>query len=402
MRRLYDALVPLHFEHNRQMLFLSGPRQVGKTTAARAAGERFDHAAYLNWDDVDARETILSGTTAIAEAAGLGSLRPEPPLLILDEIHRYRDWKPLLKGLFDVRERQLRIVVTGSARLDVFGAGGESLMGRYLRYRMHPLSVGELLDPVPREELVARPRAGADEALDRLYRWGGFPEPLVRASPRFARQWRNLRDHQLFREELRDLTRIQHLGQTELLARLVRERVGQLTSYASLSRQVRVGQETVRRWLDTLSSLYWCFAVRPWHRNVSRSLRKEPKYYLWDWSQVADEGARRENLVASALLKAVHFWTDHGLGDCALHFLRNKDRREVDFVVVRDGRPWFLVEVKSKADGRPSSSLAFFQEQLGAPHAFQAAFDLPFIDVDCFSRSAPVEVPASTLLSQLV
>ena len=402
MLRLYDSLVPIHFATNRQMLFLAGPRQVGKTTAARSAGERFASVAYLNWDDVDAREIILRGTSAIAEAAGLAQLQPEAPLLILDELHRYRDWKPLLKGLFDTREAQLRILVTGSARLDVFGAGGESLMGRYLRYRMHPLSVAELLDPEPHEELVSPPRPGADDALDRLLRWGGFPEPLVRESPRFSRQWRGLRDHQLFREELRDLTRIQQLGQVELLAKLVRERVGQLTSYASLARQVRAGQESVRRWLDTLSSLYWCFAVRPWHRNVSRSLRKEPKYYLWDWSQVTDGGARRENLVASALLKAVHFWTDHGLADCSLHFLRNKDKREVDFVVVRDGEPWFVVEVKSAADGRPSSSLRFYQDQLGVPHAFQVAFDLPFVDVDCFSRTDPVEVPAATLLSQLV
>ena len=400
MDRLHSRLIVEHAARNRQMLFLSGPRQVGKTTAAKVAASSFARSTYLNWDNLDARRQILAGPAAIADVAGLSQLG-EPPLLVLDELHRYRDWKNLLKGLFDTYERTLHVVVTGSARLDVFKAGGDSLMGRYFRYRMHPLSVAEVLDPTPRDQLLRPPTDGTD-VLDRLLTWGGFPEPYLQADARFSRQWRSLRDQQLLREDLRDLTRIRELDQIELMARMLADRVGQLTAYATLARQVRIGEESVRRWLGTLSSLYWCFQVRPWHRNVSRALRKEPKIYLWDWSQVVDPGARRENLVASALLKAVHWWTDHGLADCGLHFVRTKDKKEVDFLVVRDGQPWFLVEVKSTADGRPARALGAFQQETGAEHAFQVAFDLPHVAADCFDHRAPIEVPASTFLSQLV
>lgn len=204
------------------------------------------------------------------------------------------------------------------------------------------------------------------------------------------------------KEDLRDLTQVRELGQVEMLAELIADRVGQLVSYSSLSRDIGASVDSIRRWVRTLESLYYCFSVRPWHVNVTRSLRKEPKYFLWDWSQVRDPGARAENMVASALLKAVHVWSDRGQGSFDLCFIRDKEKREVDFVVVRDGEPWFLVEVKRSGNASLSSHLHRFQEQTGARYAFQVAMDAPYVDRDCFDQAGPIIVPARTFLSQLV
>ena len=403
MERRYEPMLRGHFNTCRQMVFLSGPRQVGKTTTARAVAQALGEHEYFSWDRQTDRTTILAGPDAVAERMQLHRLRPEPPVCVLDELHRYGKWKGFLKGLFDSYPDALRILVTGSARLDVFRAGGDSLMGRYFPYRMHPLSLAEVSVPnrVPEDGPVP-PTRPAPDALSALLRFGGFPEPFLRQEDRFWRRWRRLRNQQLFREDLRDLTGIRELGQVEVLAELLRTRVGQLVSYTSLANALNASVDSVRRWIETLERLYWCFAVRPWHRNVPRALRKEPKYYLWDWSSVENPAARLENLVASALLKSVHAWTDLGAGDYGLHFLRDKEKREVDFLVTRDGAPWFLVEVKSSGSARLSPHLLRFQEVTGAAHAFQVALDLEFVDRDCFAENRPLVVPAATFLSQLV
>ena len=402
MKRVYESLVSTHFRDDRQMLFLMGPRQVGKTTTARDSAELVGESTCLNWDDSDHRARILAGPSAIAEALRLDVLREQIPVCVLDELHKYGRWKALLKGLFDTYGDRARFLVTGSARLDIFKAGGDSLMGRYFGYRMHPLSVGELVDPAPRERLVRPPSAIDEDAFDSLLRFGGYPEPLLRGDARFWRRWTRTRAAQLFKEDLRDLTAIRELGQVETLAALIRQQTGQLTSYSTLSRAIGASVDSVKRWTGTLEALYYCFALRPWHVNVARSLRKEPRYFLWDWSTVPDEGSRAENFVASALLKATHYWTDRGDGDFALHFLRDKDKREVDFVVVRDGSPWFLVEVKRSANISTSKQLHYFQRQTGAAHAFQVALDMQYVERDCFAHHDPITVPARTLLSQLV
>ncbi len=157
----------------------------------------------------------------------------------------------------------------------------------------------------------------------------------------------------------------------------------------------------MRRWIEVLKSFYYCFSIQPWSKNITRSLLKEPKLYLWDWSLVQDEGHRLENCVASHLLKAVHFWTDRGMGEYGLYYLRTKDKLETDFVVVKNGKPWFLIEVKTRAKGL-SPALFHFQKETGAPHAFQLAFDLPFVERNCFEEQGPILVPAKTLLSQLI
>ena len=396
--RLYDHLLREHFARNRQMAFMSGPRQVGKTTTGRRLAE-----TYVNWDDMDHREWVLAGPRAVADEAELYRLRAEPPLVLFDELHKFAHWKQFLKGFFDTYGDRVRVVVTGSSRLDVYRRGGDSLMGRYFPFRMHPFSVAEIVAPnLPPQTIVRAPRPIAEEDFDALWRHGGYPEPYLRRHLPFARRWQSTRTAQLVREDVRELTGVQQLGLLEVLVRILTERSGEQLVFGNLARQLRVAAETVRRWVTTLSDLHLGFLVRPWFKNVSRSLRKEPKWYVRDWAMVADVGQRTETFVACHLLKAVEGWNDLGLGTFELGYLRDKEKREVDFVVVRDGDPWFLVEAKHE-DAAASSALSHFQRQLGAPFAFQATLAAKPVDADCFaSPGRPLVVPARTLLSQLL
>lgn len=402
MKRLYAKAVQEHFEENRQMLFLMGPRQVGKTTACTKLSKEYSAFFYFTWDNPDDRSLILSGVNAVAKSIGLETLQEKKPLVVFDEIHKYSHWKNFLKGFYDSFPDKMHILVTGSARLDVYKKGGDSLMGRYFLYRFHPLTVAEILCPQLREQEIQKtPQAIDDESFASLWKFGGYPDPYLKSNQRFFNRWKTLRFQQLFQEEIRDLTRIQEIAQLELLAKILKQQVGQLSSYTSLAKAVRATDTTVRKWLSALSSLYYCFEIRPFSTNISRSLIKEPKYYLWDWSEIEDVGAKTENFIASHLLKAVHFWTDFGLGSYNLHYLRNKDKREVDFLVTKDNKPWFLVEAKYKSHGL-SPSLQYFQEATGCEHAFQVVIDLPYVQKNCFAETEPIIVPARTFLSQLM
>lgn len=397
MRRLYESILIRHFAEHRQMALVAGPRQVGKTTVcARLAGpERI-----LNWDDSDHRAVILAGPSAVGERFGLQRLRATPPVVGFDELHKFGRWKSFLKGFFDTYGDRVRIVVTGSSRLDVFRRGSDSLMGRYFLFHMHPLSVGELLRTDVPDQPTVPPESLDDVSWEALWRHGGFPEPFLKRDARFSLRWQDHRRQQLLREDVRDLTRIHELGQLETLALLLSERSGHQMIYSNLANEVRVSVDTLRRWVDTLCSLHFGFLVRPWFRNVAKSLRKEPKWFLRDWAQTTDPGARAETFLACHLLKAVDAWNDLGLGQFELRYLRDKMQREVDFVIIRDRSPWVLIEVKY-GETALSPSLGYYQRLLGVPHAYQVVVDLPFEPVDCFSTAGPIVVPARTLLSQL-
>jgi predicted AAA+ superfamily ATPase len=385
--RLYGSVLGDHLASNRQMAFLTGPRQVGKTTTCRALGDE-----YLNWDNDDHRAIILRGPAAVAAQTGLEQLSERPRFVVFDELHKYRLWKLFLKGFFDTYEKQARILVTGSSKLD--------LMGRYFLFRMHPFSVGELVRTDPPKSPIRPPLKIAEADWQALLEHGGFPEPFLRRDRSFSLRWRALRRGQLLRDEVRDLTRIQELDQLAILGRILESRSGEQVVYSTLAREVRVSENTIRSWISTFCALYFGFLVRPWHRNVARGLRKEPKWYLRDWSGVEDPGRRFETMVACHLLKAVETWTDLGLGDFELRYIRDKQQREVDFLVLRDGKPWFLVEAKQQEKSL-SAALEYFQRMIGCAHAFQAVLDSPFVGSDCFRRYEPVVVPARTLLSQL-
>ena len=398
-QRYYDAVLTEHLASHRQMAFVSGPRQVGKTTTCRLQAD-----TYINWDNLDDRELVLAGPRRLADGLKLDRLSEAPPVVLFDELHKFPRWQSFLKGLFDTYADQVRVAVTGSGRLDVYRRGGDSLMGRYLPYRMHPFSVAEAVSQgIPAESDIVRPPGPIDDAdFDALWQHGGFPEPYLKRDARFTRRWQSLRLVQLVREEIRDLTQIQQRDQLEVLVRLLAARSGEQLVYDGLARQLRVSADTVRRWLAALCDLHFGFLVRPWFTNVSRSLRKEPKWYLRDWSNVTDPGPRAETLVACHLLKAVDGWNDLGLDAFELGYIRDKEKREVDFVVARSGKPWLLAEVKHR-DESLSPHLLHYQDRLGAPFAFQITLDADYVDRDCFTEPGrPRVVPARTLLSQLL
>jgi len=255
------------------------------------------------------------------EEIGLNYLQEEPQVVIFDEIHKYSKWKDFLKGFFDVNSSKTRIIVTGSSKLDIFKKGGDSLMGRYFLYHLHPMSVREVVKPRLTEKEIHPPQPIDMHAFDSLLDFGGFPEPFSKANARFSNRWKRLRQQQIFTEDIRDLTQVQEIHQIELLAETLKYQTGQLTNYTNLAKKVRVSVDTLRRWIKILESLYYCFTLQPWSKNVPRSLLKQPKVYLWDWSLIADPGARAENFIASHLLKAVHWWTDNGFGEYGLYFL---------------------------------------------------------------------------------
>lgn len=402
MRRLYESVIRQHLSENEQMAFLSGPRQVGKTTISKKISAESKRSKYLNWDILEDRATILNGLPSIVSGLKMDLLAPDKPLLVLDEVHKNKNWKNLLKGYFDATKGKLNILVTGSSKLNVFRRGGDSLMGRYFLYRMHPLSVAELKNDQTGEDLLRKPERPDPTQWEALFRFGGFPEPFSKSNVRFYNRWQNLRLEQLFKEDIRNLEQVQDIAQLELLAFQIRSYASKQLSYTSLANKVRISDPTVRRWIRILEQFYYCFTVTPYSQNIARSILKEPKIYLRDWSMVDDPGARVENFLACHLLKAVEFWNDAGLGSFSLHYVRDKEQREVDFLVVKDRIPWILIEAKKSASDSLNPALKSFQNQLKAKIAIQVAFDAEYIDQDVRTLSSPVIFPMQTFLSQLV
>jgi predicted AAA+ superfamily ATPase len=342
-REVADALT-------RKMVFVGGPRQVGKTTFALGfLGEDADetHPAYLNWDHPPARAALRRA-----------ELPPRQPLLLFDEIHKYARWRNLIKGVFDTERSRRRILVTGSARLDYYRKGGDSLVGRYRYFRLHPFSLCEFsASPTP-DDLAA------------LLRFGGFPEPLLARNEAEHRIWQRDRMSRVVREDLRDLEQVREISLIEQLVDLLPSKVGSPLSVRSLREDLQVDHKTAERWLQILENLYVCFRIAPYGSPRVRAVRKEQKLYLWDWSAVDDEGPRFENLVASQLLKYCHVVEDTTGVAMELRYLRDTDKREVDFVVLQKRRPLFAVECKTgeKAIG---AAVRYFAERTPIPRFYQ-------------------------------
>jgi predicted AAA+ superfamily ATPase len=402
MKRLYDSIVQAHLESDEEMLFISGPRQVGKTTVSKHAEQLCDNFIYLNWDNENHKNLLLTGPSAIIEYARLNVLSADKPIIAFDEIHKRPDWKNFLKGFFDSYGKEVHIIVTGSARLDIFKRGGDSLMGRYFPYRMHPLSVAECLRTNISNAEIAEPSEINDADFQALLEFGGFPKPFINRNHAFSLRWQNLRKQQLVREDIRDVNIIHDLNRLQLLIDMLRQQASKQITYSTLAKLIRVSVDTITRWIEVLEAFYYCYRIKPWSKNISRALIKEPKIFLWDWSLIDDPGARAENFVATSLLKATQYWTDCGLGEYDLFYIRTLDKKEVDFAVSKNGKIWFLVEVKLSDSKSISPHLYTFQEQLGAEHAFQVVIHLPYVDKSCFSSKQPIIVPAKTFLSQLV
>lgn len=417
MQRIYENIIHHHFDKNRQMIFMTGPRQVGKTSIARTLAQRSASSLYRTWDSIEdqARITQLSYAPVLE---GLSLIAGTRPLLILEEMHRFKGWRPYLKGFYDSYEGQLNFLITNTFHQETCHGGGDSLIGRYFSYRIHPLTIGE--NPDRPHSMFQEPQVIAQKSLDHLLHFGGFPEPWSQGDDQFLRRWQLMRQQQLIYEDIRGSEGIANLRQLDLLANLLKQQVGELLSYTDLAKRVRVSVPTIQRWIRLLEQRYFCYTITPWHEGIPRALVKIPKMYLWDWSVLqpispTERHRLHENFVASHLLKAVHYWTDLGFGDFSLHYICTKDKKKIDFVVVREGRPWMLVEVKASSLSFLSTTLQEYQEKLQCPYAFQIAFDIPFTDkpVQWLSwmiatnketdKGAPATIlPAGAFLSVLV
>lgn len=325
---------------NRKIILITGPRQTGKTTLSKMLKNTYD---YFNYDNAEDRLGLLEK-----------SWDRSKELVILDELHKLNNWKSWLKGVYDTEGIPPAIVVTGSAKLDTYKKVGDSLAGRFFQFRLHPLDVKEIHqthDP-----------QNTKEVLDTLLKTGGFPELFLEGSQTYYNRWKKSHLDIILRQDLIDLENIQHIASVETLIQLLKKRVGSPVSYRSLAEDLQCSDKTVKRWLSVLESMYVVFKVTPFHKNIFRSLLKSPKYYFYDTGQVlGDPGTKLENLVACALLKEIHFREDCLGEQWNLYYLRDKDGREIDFLMTRNDEPSLMVEVKW-SDAHLSSHFSSFEK----------------------------------------
>lgn len=331
-----------------KMVFIGGPRQVGKTTISLQylPTKSREDMGYLNWDNVPMRQALLRGEL------------PPSPIIVLDEIHKYTEWKNLVKGFFDTRKNKQNFIITGSAQLDYFNKTGDSMHGRYHYYRLHPFSL---------LELSAQPTLND---LEQLFTYGGFPEPLFKQNPRMLRRWQNERMHRVIYDDLRDLKVIKNISTLELLTAELPNRLCSPLSIPKLATALLVSPPTVANWLDILDAMYVSFRIPPFGSPLIRAVIKEQKLYLWDWSVISDPGARFENMVASQLLKYCHYMHDWEGYNMELHYMRDIDKREIDFVVTKDSKPLFAVECKLN-DADLSPAIKYFKQRTDIPKFYQ-------------------------------
>ncbi len=302
----------------KKMVFIGGPRQVGKTTLAQSLAPK---SSYLNWDNVHDREKILKNEL------------PPQKILIFDELHKYRSWRNYLKGLYDKNKDSLKILVTGSARLDFYRFGGDSLQGRYHYLRLHPISMDEL------DSFKAK-------TVGELLQYGGFPEPFLGKNKIEAQRWSREYRQRILRDDITSIEVIEDLAKAEQLLLRLPDLVGSPLSMNSLREDLQVDFKTIKRWIDLFERFYALFKVSAFGSPRIKAVKKEQKHYHFDWTIVKSEGARFENFVASHLLKWVHFFEDTQGRDLQLCFYKDREQREVDFVITEDSKPLCFIECK--------------------------------------------------------
>lgn len=331
-----------------KMAFIGGPRQVGKTTLSKWIGTNQypDDFTYLNWDIAVDRSNLIKGI-----------LPADNRLYILDEIHKYMKWRNLVKGFYDGSEQMRSFIVTGSARLDYYRKGGDSLQGRYRYFRLHPYSANEL-------------GIKSTQDLEALLRFGGFPEPLAKQQESTWRLWQKDRMDRVIYDDIRDLENVKEISLLDELGHALIDRAGSILSVKSLREDLGVSHAAVERWISILERLYYCFRIPPYGSPKIRAVKKEQKLFMWDWSVIEDPGHRFENLVACQLLKYCHFVEDTQGHRMELRFLRDVDKREVDFVVLKDKKPEFAVECKM-GEKSISPSISYYKERTKIPYFYQ-------------------------------
>ena len=310
---------------DKKIILLTGPRQAGKTTLSKMLENNFD---YFNYDYIDDRLDLQER-----------SWDRSKPLIIFDELHKLKNWKAWLKGIYDKEGIPPSLLVTGSARLDTYKKVGDSLAGRFFQFRLHPLDLKEI-------RMFLKPDDHDDE-LDKLLSFGGFPEPFLNGTHRFYNRWKKSHLDIILKQDLIDIENVQQITQIETMIQLLKHRVGSPISYSSLAQDLQCSDKTVKRWLTILENMYVLFKISPFHKNIARAIQKAPKFYFYDTGQViGDQGIKLENAVACAIQKELHFREDCLGEEGKLYYVKNKDGKEIDFCISKNDTPSLLVEVK--------------------------------------------------------
>ena len=353
------------------MIFVVGPRQSGKTTLARMISDAHVNHLYFNWDIPQDRTQLIENPFFFEEIERKNGSRP---IIVFDEIHKYKEWKNYLKGVYDRFNKEFLFLVSGSGRLDIYQKGGDSLAGRYYQFHLWPFTLTELyetnrgIDDFRRNplEVVTGESTDLAEIWSSIERLSGFPEPYLTGRDTSYRRWSNTYSHQLLREDIRDLTNIKAIGDLETLYYLLPSKVGSPLSVPSLSSDLKLAYNTIRSWLETFERFFLIMSLTPWTMEIARAIQKERKIYIWDIPRIKDPAARFENMVALELYRAVTIWNDLGWGRFALHFIKNKEQQEVDFLIADENSPLLLIETKL-SETKPSEALLKFQTALKVP-----------------------------------
>ena len=338
----------------RKIILITGPRQSGKTTLSKMLVGDFD---YLNFDNPQHRLSMLDR-----------SWDRRKSLIIFDELHKLKNWKSSIKGIYDTEGIPPSLVVTGSAKLDTYKKVGDSLARRFFQFRLHPLDLKEIS--------MFGPEVSLESALDRLLEVGGFPEPYLNGKKQFYKRWKRSHLDIIIRQDLIDLENVQQVTTLETLIQLLRRRVGSPVSYSSLARDLETSDKTIKRWLTILENMYLLFKVTPYHHNIARSILKAPKFYFYDtWQVIGNPGVRLEDLTACALLKEIQFREDCFGEEMKLHYLQTKDGKEIDFFVSKETRPYLMLEVKW-ADNNMSNNFSIFDRYFKEVSKIQLVKDI--------------------------
>lgn len=328
----------------KKMVLLAGPRQAGKTTLAKSIAKEYKSSVYLNYDRIGDRKIIQDE-----------SWLPSAELLILDEIHKMPQWKNYLKGVYDTRPEHQKMLVTGSARLEVFNQVGDSLAGRYFLHRLMPLSPAEC------------DKVNVSYTLDHFLERGSFPEPFLATDLIDANRWRLQYVDSLLKGDVLDFDNIQNLNAIRLVFEILRERAGSPISYTSIAEDAAIAPNTAKKYVEILEALYVIFRVTPYSKNIARSLLKEPKIYFFDTGLIkGDDGIKFENFVATCLFKHVLAKIDNLAENYTLQYLQTKERQEVDFALIRDNQIERMIEVKY-SNPNISPGLRYFHEKYQIP-----------------------------------
>lgn len=350
-RNIYSNIIE---DLKKKMVFITGPRQVGKTYLSKEIMKAFSNPLYLNYDNLDDAKIIAKRSWPI-----------NIDLLVLDEIHKMKSWKNYLKGLFDTKKENQSILITGSTRMDTFRQSGESLAGRYFHYRLLPFSVKEF-------DVSLAPY----EKLEKIMNLGGFPEPLLSDSQESASRWRDQYYTDLIREDIFEFSRIHEIKTMKMLVEILREKIGSRLSYSSLSRDLQLSPNSVKKYMEILEALYIIFPIYPHAKNIARSIIKEPKIYFFDTGYVkGDPGVVLENAVAVCLKKQTNYLHDVHGQNIQLNYLSTKDKKETDFALAKDDSLTHIIEVKL-SDKTTARNLTYFSDKFPQAQSIQLVHNL--------------------------